>query len=322
MLTASQIIEEATYRAKVPGYSATFALRNLNALLSDICQHYDLALARGVYNFEFNPSLSTLFGSGPYPLPLDYLRTSGSSGASGASGSVWYLYPAPAYPAGQPITMIPIDLAEFDTLPQLPTPTTPEYWVTDMGGPLTQRIVLSTVGDIDGVTAIISNVPDVTPLRVGLSCAGEGITPGSMITAIDTGTGQVTLSADTTAVIDGASVFFGIAPVAYVYPPPLSNYPVTVRYQRQMPPIVSPATVPWMPDEGAVINDLASRLCEISDDDRADRLAARAQMRYGKYIAKADDKTNRSQPIQLDPRSFGVGNTYARARMTKKQGWG
>jgi hypothetical protein len=181
--------------------------------------------------------------------------------------------------------------------------------------------VLSTVGDIDGVTAIISNVPDVTPLRVGLSAAGEGITPGSMITAINTGTGQVTLSADTTAVIDGASVFFGIAPVAYVYPPPLANYPVTVRYQRQMPPIVSPTTVPWMPDEGAVINDLASRLCEISDDDRADRLAARAQMRYGKYIAKADDKTNRSQPIVLDPRNFGVGNTYARARNTKKQGW-
>jgi hypothetical protein len=165
-------------------------------------------------------------------------------------------------------------------------------------------------------------MPSTTGLRVGLSAAGEGITPGSLITAINTGTGQVTLSADTTGAIDGASVFFGIAPVAYVYPPPLSNYPVTVRYQRQMPPIVSPDTVPWFPDEGYLISDVAGRLCEISDDERADRFALRAERRMGKYVAKEGDKTNRSQPIQLDPRNFGVGNTYARARMTKKQGWG
>lgn len=321
MLTALEIIEEATYRAKVPGYSATFALRNLNALLSDLCQHQDFALARGLWNFNFNPALATLFGGGPYKLPLDYLRTSGSSGATGASTSVWYLYPAPAYPQGQPITMTPIDIAEFDQYPQLMGQSTPALWATDMGGPLTQRIVLSTTGDIDGVTAVISNMPSTTGLVAGLSAAGEGIASGSVILSVNTGTGQVTLSTATTGVIDGASVFFGIAANAYVYPPPLGSYPVTCRYQRQMPPIVSPATVPWFPDEGYLINELASRLCEISDDERSDRLALRASMRLGKYVAKADDKQNRAQQIQMDPRNFGGGTAYDRARNTKSQGW-
>ena len=135
MLTAFEICEEAVYRAKVPGYLPTFGIRNLNAILSDICQHHDFALARGVHRFSFNPALASMFGSGPYVLPLDYLRTSGSSGATGASGSVWYLYPTPAFPSGQPLYMTPIDLAEFDGYPQFPSQSTPELWATDMGGP-------------------------------------------------------------------------------------------------------------------------------------------------------------------------------------------
>lgn len=322
MLTAAQIIEEAAYRAKVPGYQGTFALRNLNAILSDLCQHHDFALARGVYNFNFNPALATMYGSGPYPLPLDYLRTSGSSGATGAGRSAWYLYPTPAFPSGQPIYMVPIDLAEFDQFPQFPSQSTPNLWATDMGGPLTQRIVLTTTGDLSGTDGTVNNLPSIVGLRLGLGCAGEGIAPGSVVIAINTTIGQVTLSANTTLAIDGASVYFGIAPVAYVYPPPLGSYPVTVRYQRQMPDVVDVYNrTPWFPDTGYLVTELASRLCEISDDQRALNLHGLADMRIGKYLAKADDKTNRAQSIQLDGRNFGGGTSYDRARLTKHQGW-
>ncbi len=322
MLTAAEILEEAVFRSKVgTGYTATFGLRNLNASLSDICQHYDFALARGVFNFNFNPALATMYGSGPYPLPLDYLRTSGSSGATGASTSAWYLYPTPAFPSGQPIYMVPIDLAEFDQYPQFPNQSTPGLWATDMGAPLNQRIVLTTTADTTGTNGFLANCVSTEGLTVGLSCAGEGIVPGSVITAINATIGLVTLDQDTTQARSGASVFFGVPPVAYVYPPPLGSYPVTVRYQRQMPPIASQFTVPWFPDEGYLINDVAARLAELSDDERTDRFYARAQLRMQKYAAKADDKVNRAQAVQLDARNFGGGTAYGRVKNTKWAGY-
>src|SRR5579859_3705003 len=135
MLTAAQLIADCCQIAKAKAYT-TQALDLLNSILGDICETYDLALARGVFQFNFNPALATMYGSGPYPMPLDYLRTSGSSGSSGVSKSTWYLYPTPAFPSGQPIYMVPIDLAEFDLYPQFPNQSTPELWATDMGGPL------------------------------------------------------------------------------------------------------------------------------------------------------------------------------------------
>jgi len=332
VLTAFQIIEEAVYRAKVPGYTSTFGIRNLNSVLSDICQDYDFALARGLFSFDFDPALTSTFGCGPIKLPLDYLRTSGSSGATGASGSVWYKYPAPELAQGyQPIYMTPIDIAEFDGVSQFAgAQSVPSIWATDMGGPLTDRIILSAVGDITGTDGTVSNIINadgstvsLAGLTVGLSAAGEGIEPGSVITTIDTTTNQITLDLDTSRARDGASVFFGIAPVAYVWPPPLSNYPVSVRYQRQMPPIVNPQTVPWFPHEGYLITELASRLCGISDDQRALQLGGVASGLMRKYAQKADDKTNRAQQIQMDPRNFASapGGAYRRAKNTKHAGW-
>ena len=327
MATAQEIIEEACYRAKVPGYGTTFGLRNLNSALEDICLYQDFALARGLFQFNFNPGLTTLFGSGPYPLPLDYLRTSGSSGATGASSSVWFLYPAPAYPMGQPIVMVPCDLAEFDVLPQLPTNSLPEMWMTDMGGPLTQRVVLTTTGDTAGGSPYIANMASTAGLAVGLAAAGEGIEPGSTIIAINCTTGLVTLSRDTTGAKCAASVWFGIPPVAYVYPPPLGPYPVTCRYQRMMPQVALSevyTTVPWFPDTDYLIKATAQRITEISDDERSARFEQMADKRMQRYAAKADDRTNRAQSVQLDARQFASGHggaAYWRARNTKYQGW-
>ena len=94
---------------------------------------------------------------------------------------------------------------------------------------------------------------------------------------------------------------------------------MTVRYQRQMPAIVNHMTVPWFPDEGYLITELASRLCELSDDQRALNLHALADTRIRKYLQKDGDKQNRSQSVQLDARSFAsaMGGGYRRAKNTK-----
>lgn len=388
MLTAARIIQIANQNAHTPGYTDQ-GLINLNGVLSGLCQHHALSLARGNYQFNFNPALSTMFGSGPYVLPLDYLRTSDTSGATGASRSVWFLYPTPALPSGQPVYMTPIDLAEFDGYPQFPSQSLPELWATDMGGTTTQRIVLSTTAAIiEDVATIIPAID--TNIRVGLSVAGEGIVPGSTIEAITTelvtagdtnssttltnvvsvagvvvgqgisgsgipaGTvvtdlpgggvvemsqaatvtdvgqaitfdeGGLTLSSAPTLTLSAASVFFGIAPVAYVYPPPLGSYPVTVRYQRQMPDIFDTAQIPWFPDEQYLIDELSARQMELSDDTRQVQFEAAAQRRLQKYLGLEGDKINRAQSIQLDPRNFAGGYgglAYARARNTKVAGW-
>ena len=324
MLTASAIITRALEISRAPLYTDQ-AKDLFNAILSDLCQEYDLALARGLFQFNFNPALISMFGSGPYPLPLDYLRTSGSSGATGTSRSAWYLYPTPAYPAGQPIFMTPIDLAEFDMLPQFPNQSTPELWATDMGGPLTDRITLvTTAALLVGNTAV--TLARGVGAAVGQAIAGEGITPGTTITAL-TGGVNATLSKPATKTIAAASVFCGIAPNGYAYPPPLGSYPVSIRYQRQMPPVTDLTQVPWFPNDGYLIEELAGRVMALTDDSRATEylgtgtVPGRAGMRLRKYLALSDDKTNRAQKVQLDPRNFGGGTAYSAARMTKQQGW-
>ncbi len=319
MLTAATLINRACQISKGELYTAQ-GLDLLNSIQSDLCETYDLALARGVFQFNFNPSLSTMFGSGPYPLPLDYLRTSGSSGAEGVSKSAWYLYPTPAFPAGQPIYMVPIDLAEFDLYPQFPSSqTTPNLWATDMGGPLTQRIVLASTAAITAAsTSATVSSADAALLSNGLSMAGEGIMPGTTITISGT---TLTLSLPAVATIAAASVFYGTPPKAYVYPPPLGTYPVTVRYQKKMPDLTNTGQIPWFPNEGYLIEELSARLMWITDDSRAGEYADRALARLRGYLDLMDDKTNRAQAVQLDLRNYGSGSSWANARLTKHQGW-
>jgi hypothetical protein len=281
--------------------------------------------------------------------------------------------------------MTPIDLAEFDGYPQFPNQSLPELWATDMGGPLSQRIVSAQTAILGGGTLI--GLSDTSRLSNGLSIAGDAILPGTTISGVagfslvTTGNahtstlvdgipttagvvvgqpvrgaqippytyvaavpggnsitlsqaafgtaatdlvfegGAATLSQAPTIAVAQASVFLGIPPVGYAYPPPLGNYPVTIRYQRQMPPIVDLNAVPWFPDEGYLITATAARLTEISDDARTDQMEARAARRMQKYLELSDDKTNRAQQIQLDPRTYGGGTPYSRARNTKIAGW-
>jgi hypothetical protein len=385
MLTAARIVSDAKQIAKVRGFDDQ-ALDAINEILSDLCQDTDSALARGQFNFNFNPALTSLFGSGPYPLPLDYLRTSGSSGARGVTKSAWYVYPAPTLPAGQRIFMTPIDLAEFDLFAKLPSQSTPELWCTDMGGPLTQRIILATSAALTAGSTT-GTLTDTARLTDGLAMAGEGIEPGTVmttapftqtttgdthtsttvdnipaaawaliregdtVTAADISTtvaalpvsGTVTLTAAAsgsnageaitfarplllsiaaTATLAAASVYFGIAPVAYVYPAPLGTWPVTVRYQRMMPPLIDLNSYPWFPKDGYMIDKLAGKMCRFSDDARMDRFDAKAARELSQYLGLSDDKTNRSQAVQLDGRNYGTSALGGRnLRNTKTMGW-
>src|SRR5215469_1199255 len=140
------------------GY-AIQATSELTGILGDLCEDYDFAAARGIFQFNFNPFLTTNFGSGPTALPLDYLRTSGSSGSTGAQRSTWWTLQGVPYP------MIPCDLAEFDMqVQQAGLQSYPWLWATDMS----QRVIaLSTTGNL---------VPPVA--ASGLPAEGGGILPG------------------------------------------------------------------------------------------------------------------------------------------------
>ncbi len=385
MLTAARLIADVCQICKAPHYTAQ-ALDLLNAVLGDLCETHPLALARGTFTFNFDPGLVSLFGSGPYSLPLDFLRTSDSSGTDGLTMPARYLYPAPAFPNGQPMPLIPIDLGEFDLYPQINAQGLPAVMATDMGGPLTDRIVFAGPASLTAASTTISLIL-ATNVTNGLSIAGEGITPGTTVvsgagvTLTATGTltlgspiitamsstanlipgmaitgariepgavidsvdsaSQITmtlnpsasavvtltfsgaalvLSNPATATIAAASVFFGIPPVCYIYPPPVGPYPVQVRYQRKMPPIIDTSKVPWFPNEGFLFKELSARLMMVTDDQREPAFAAAAQRNLGNYLGLTDDKTNRAQTVQMDPRRYGKG-AGDRLRITKVAGW-
>lgn len=125
-LTSAQIVAIATQQAKVPGYTSQ-AGQLLNSILSDLCQTYDLDLAKGTFNFNFNPALQTTpiypnlqQGAGPYPLPADFLRMVDDKDA------MWFLL-------GVPYPMIPCDLSEYDNLvQQAGLQSYPYIFATDM----------------------------------------------------------------------------------------------------------------------------------------------------------------------------------------------
>lgn len=112
MLTAAQIVTLAVQMSGVQGYTAQ-AGQLLNMILSDLCQTYDLDLARGT-------TIITLGGSsGPYALPGDYLRADYED--------VFFTLNGVKYP------LVPIDLYEFDLLVQQPGNLSyPSMYATDV----------------------------------------------------------------------------------------------------------------------------------------------------------------------------------------------
>lgn len=111
-LTAAQIVSLACQDSSTQGYTAQ-AGELLNVVLQELCQNYDLDVARGTTVFNFstgqatNPALypNVTPGGGPYALPADFLRMYNNKDA------IWYLQGV-AYP------MIPCDISDYDNLVQ------------------------------------------------------------------------------------------------------------------------------------------------------------------------------------------------------------
>lgn len=315
MLTAATIIDRAAQQAHARGMQAQ-ALDFLNSILSDLCETYDFALTRDTFSFSFNPGLQTNYGSGPYTLPLDYLRASGSSGSEGAQKSFFWTLNGVPYP------MVPVDLAEFDMqVQQAGLQSYPWLWATDMANYSrysSSRYVVSTTAATSAVSTNIVTATDLSAsIRAGYGVSGEGITPGTTVVSV-AGT-TVTLSRVAAATLSAASVFFGISPVGYAYPPPSGAYPVTIRYQRMMPPIADTTKVPWFPNEEFLITRLSARMMDISDDSRAEVLMARSSAVLRRYLGEKDDDRTRAKTVTLDRRIFGP--SYRTLPNTKNIGW-
>src|SRR5215472_10079790 len=176
MTSAVQIVQLACEAAHSPGKTQQ-ATEFFNAILEDLGETYDFASARGLYSFNFNPGLTSNFGSGPYPLPIDYLRTSGSSGSTGVQKSVWWTLQGVPYP------LVPIDLSEFDMqVMQAGIQSYPYLFATDMGSmPAGDRILMrhncqTTLGS-QTLTGTFNTT--VNGFTTGLGVAGYGIAAGS-----------------------------------------------------------------------------------------------------------------------------------------------
>jgi len=99
VLQAQDIVNQACTVAKVPAWTAQ-AGQLLNVILQELSQDYNVSSNRATTTFNF----STAVGSGPYTLPVNWLRAN--------KDDVFYTIQGEAY------VMIPVDLAEFDALVQ------------------------------------------------------------------------------------------------------------------------------------------------------------------------------------------------------------
>ena len=115
-------------------------------------------------------------------------------------------------------------------------------------------------------------------------------------------------------------------PAMYVWPPPAGGYPVTVRYQRQMPDIVNPSAssaVPWFPDQNYLVTRVSGELMRITNDNRQEKFlgdsAVGAQGILNRYLKLANDDEDRAKRVTLDRRYFS--QDFFRLKNTKTIGW-
>jgi hypothetical protein len=249
--------------------------------------------------------------------------------------------------------VIPVDLAEFDMQVQQ-TGLQSYVWLaaTDMSAPIDDRILLQTTGDVVVGSTTVSNLAATARLVDGnvLGVAGQGIVPGTTLvshTKTDAGplgsnggellgtgwadvlgtggSGSCVLSKPANATIVGASIFFGYAPVIFVYPPPNGTQQAMIRYQKQMPALVDLSRYPWFHNDRYLLTALIGRLCRLNDDDRADQLLAgpnvegSAENMLTNFLSMKDDEQSHPKRVELDRRVFG--RQISNLGITKKVGW-
>jgi len=334
------------------GYSLQ-ALAALNSVLDFLAETIDFARATRTFFFTFAPQLiseaaSNIVTGAPNPLPIDYLRVQTSGGSTGAQRtSKWYLN-------GVPYIMIEVDLTEWDDqVMQAGIQSYPYYCAKDMSGGAIQcnfqgdissasTLVqnLSTINILTGaITPGFSNNPPLSQLAAGMTIGGgigpmSPIVPGTTITAINQSANTLTLSVPPnylngspgttwSGTMAQASLYAGWPANLLIYPPPSGAFNAMIRYQSYMPPLtqaqVNAGAYCWFSDDNTLIDLLAKRLMGIADDQRMAEYRAMAQDQVARYQARADDRGNRAQSVQMDRRYFG--HDFSRLKNTKQVGW-
>ena len=153
-LTSSQIVTLAVQAAKCPGFLGQ-AGQLLNTILQELAQTYDFDAAHGIYQFNFNLSLTgtnsnLLPGSGPYPLPSDYLRAD--------PGDVFWTL------LGVPYQLTNISLQQLDmTVQQAGVQTYPYWYATDLSAsPPTLYVYPPPSGAYPVTVRYRRQMPDIT----------------------------------------------------------------------------------------------------------------------------------------------------------------
>lgn len=335
MLTANQLVLQACKDAHVPAYLDD-GQKKLQVILDEICFKHDFGLARGAYYFSLNPgNITTINGvqnfGGPYPLPLDYLRTSGSSGADGVQYAFFYVFDGVPYP------MVPFDLGRMDMQVQQPgIQNFPYAYATDVAPETTAQDRIAGTTTCSLTAGSVTAFPfSQAKMQIGMSVSGYGISPGSTIANMSAsaapGTQTITLSLPAVATFTGtlqagtagsgsASIMFGTPVNAFVYPGPSGAFPTTLRYQRLMPPLLDFERVPWFPDQQFLLDRLTAEMMATSDDTRHDGFQVKAARRLAEYEVFSDDKTSRAQTVILDRQRWG-GRRFSRLPHTKTIGW-
>lgn len=118
-------------------------------------------------------------------------------------------------------------------------------------------------------------------------------------------------------------------PLIYVWQPSNGVYPMTVRYYKFLPDIVSPETstdVPWFPNQNFLITELTGQLMKLADDSRAEAFLSDNPngMGSGNLLRKfmqnqANDDEGRAKTVGLDRRRFG--NRFGSLPDTKSVGF-
>jgi hypothetical protein len=112
--------------------------------------------------------------------------------------------------------------------------------------------------------------------------------------------------------------------VMYVWPPAAGSYPVTARYQRQMPDLTAAqladgTTIPWFPSQGWLVTKLSAELMRLTNDDRMEKFSADAAGMLDKYLTLQDESTDVVKTVTLDRRRFST--PWDRVKNTKTVGW-
>lgn len=146
-MQAQTIVQLACQTAKCPAFSVQ-AGNLLNYILSDLAQNYDIELARGIYNFNFNSAAGNQ--SGPYTLPSNWLRAKNKD--------VFYTILGVVYP------MIKIDLSQYDWLvQQAGLQSYPAYYTTDMSqSPPVMFVWVPPSGSFPVTCRYYQQMPDIS----------------------------------------------------------------------------------------------------------------------------------------------------------------